>query len=392
MIFRRVTNYFLILILLCFVSCKSTPVNPDSSFPDDGFIRLVIDEKTGSFSLFTLTDPQRRRYEQLFNSREKNASYSSVSIDGNVYRLGDKNFRSALEWQGGNPVLKFESSGITVTQLFTPARTSGSAVDNGVMITYTIANSTNQACSAGLLVLIDTTLGEENRMTPFITETMSIIGETLVEGGTGGRYWISRGNNASLMGSIANPLGNSKAPDYIHFANWKRLHDSSWRLDYSEGRALGSDSAVCYIYEPVLIESGGFITYSIFLTTEDDAWFTALRQPAVTIPQTENTAPQHNTTPPVIIIPAEPVIEFSVIEDIEEEISEITSSDKPVTSIDIFAIEEEILAAAILNNENAEIKTLIKFQEILIQFLNGEIDLNEHDLLEIERAVERLRN
>ena len=388
MIFRRVFIYFIffLLIFFNFSNCKSAPVNPDSSFPDDGFIRLVIDEKTGGFSLFYLANPQRMRYEELFHSSESSASYTSVSINGNISRLGDKNTRPVLEWQRGNPVLKFESNGIIITQAFSPVRTSGSAVDNGVMITYTIRNSTAQASSVGLLLLLDTTLGEERKMIPFITETLSITSETLLDGSSSGRYWISRGNSASLMGSIANPLGNTKPPDYIHFANWKRLHDSAWRLEYSQGRTLGSDSAVCYIYEPVLIERGGVITYSIFLATEDENWI-KVRQPAEIVTQE-----QEIILPVTIHIP-EPEVQLPAAQTpaVKEEIPVNDVSGAPVT-IDIYAIEEEVLNAAIINNENAEIMTLIRLQEILIQFLNGEIVLNEQDLSEIERAVQRLRN
>ena len=386
MIFRRLLAPVVILILFGFSNCKSVPdsVNAETSFSSNEFFRIDINESRGNFFLYYLSDARRMHYEQLFNSRNLPGSYTSISVDGKVFRLGDSHFPAVLEWLNGNPVLKFEYHGIIVTQVFSLVRTDSSAVNNGVMITYTIYNFMNQDSSVGLTVLIDTTLGEEKNKTPFIIhsddssgETRSVTTETLIEGETGSRYWVSRGSNAALIGSIIDPLDSeAKAPDFIHFANWKRLHNSKGRLNYSQGRALGSDSAVSYIYEPVLIESGNVISYRIFLTTDDADWGISVEEPQDQTHEPELQMEQEYVTaaapiaeePPAPAIPVMPAVKF-----------------------DLAAMEEEILAAAIENNEHAEVQILIRLHDILVQFVKGEIDLSEQDLLDIERAIERLK-
>jgi len=61
-------------------------------------------------------------------------------------------------------------------------------------------------------------------------------------------------------------------------------------------------------------------------------------------------------------------------------------------SINIPAIEAEARREAAAKHENVNIVTLLKLQEIINQFLNGQILLNEMDLTEIEKAIERHRN
>lgn len=385
MIFRKLLMLFISLILLGLLNCKSVPdtANANSLFPSNEFIRLDINEGRGNFFLFYLSDSNRMRYEQLFNSREQSASYTSISVDGKIFRLGDRHFPAVFEWLDGHPVLKFEYQDIIVTQVFSPVRTVNSTVNNGAMITYTIYNFRDHVSSVGLTVLIDTMLGEENKMTPFVVfgkssgdEAKSITSETLIEGESG-KYWVSKGSNAALIGSVADPLDReAKAPDFIHFANWKRLFDSAWRLNYSQGRSFSSDSAVMYIYEPAFIESGSVISYRIFLTTDDADWDIYI-PPALELvvqePELQEIVREHE---PVIITTA-PVI-----------------AEKPpepaVNKFNLAAIEEEVLAAAIENNEHAEIQMLIRLQDILVQFLNGKMDLSAQDLSDIERAIERL--
>jgi len=367
--------FFFILTLSALSGCKSIQTPDDTVFPNDGLIRLEINEKTGGFSIYGLIESQRNRYEPLFNAGEQSASYASININGKVQRLGSGSFKPSLEWQDGKPVLQFGSSDITVTQTFTPVRTAGSISDNGVMITYNIYNNGSQSVLAGLRVLLDTTLGEQSGMVHFITENQTVANETKIEGNAG-RYWISRGRNVSLMGSIANPLSeeiNAAAPDYVHFANWKRLNDSSWALDYSGGRTFNSDSAVCYFFLPVLLESGASITFVIFLTTEDSNWDISVSD-RQTAGYEENAYLILNEEPSRAAVTASPAQESAAL------------------NIDIAAIEKEALAAAVLNNENAEIQTLKMLQDILVRFINGEINLGEQDLLEIERAIERLRD
>jgi hypothetical protein len=359
-IFRRSLVLSILLTFLILNSLSASEIT-------NGYVRLILHERTGRFSLYYLSEPDAMRYEPLFNGREPAASYLSVSVNGNIYRLGDsKNFQTRLERQNGNPAFVFESSFLTVSEVFSPVRTANSHFANGVMITVTIQNTADRPASVGLRILIDTELGEGRGRIPFLTNSQIITNEMLIEGTSGELFWVSRGQRTALMGSIVNPVDfNSRVPDFVHIANWKRLNDVSWRLRYSEGRSFNSlpysirDSAVCYYYEPAALENDEIFTFSIVLTTEDMEWYNS-------------------------IVPPQVVVEPAAVES--------PATERGAPTIDITAIEQEAIANAAENNEDAGTLTLVKLQEILDQFISGEIELNEHDLLEIEGSINRLRN
>jgi hypothetical protein len=330
----------------------------------DGYLRLILNERTGDFSIFFLFDPGGMRYETLFNTSVPSASFLSVNVDGRIYRLGEsRTFRTSYERLDGNPALVFESSFLKISETFSPVKTANSPVVNGVRITINVTNTGIQRSSVGLRMLIDTHLGEGRGRVPFITNSQVITNETLIEGTSGERFWLSRGERVTLMGSILDPFNSSKPPDFVHIANWKRLNDVPWKLRYYEGQSFNNipysigDSAVCYYYEPAALESGRSFTYTIFLTTEDISWYNAA------------------------ILP-EPVRE------VQREIPRVIEA----PTINVAALEASALTEAAENSEDADALLLLKLQAILEQFLAGDMYLNEQDLTEIERSINRLRN
>ena len=354
MIPRRFPVLFIVLFI--------TVLNLNAADNMSGYLRLIIHERTGSFSLFYLSDPASVRYEPLFNASDPAASFISVSVNGRIYRLGQsKAFSTAYERINGNPALVFESPFLRVSEIFSPVRTANSPGVNGVRITINIENTGSYRANVGLRMLLDTHLGEARGMVPFITNNQLIESETLIRGLSGDKFWLSIGENVTLMGSILNPFNTSKPPDFVHIANWKRLNDVPWRLRYFEGRSLNNipysigDSAVCYYYEPLPLESGKSFTYSIFLTTEDVAWYSSAVLPP----------PPGGKKPPRV--PAEG------------------------SRVNIAALEEAVLAEA-GNEEDAATLALLRLQAVLDQFIAGEIQLNEYDLMEIEESIDRFRN
>ena len=332
----------------------------------DGFFRLILNERNGNFSIYFLFDPGASRYEGLFNTTIPSASFLSVSVDGRIHRLGEsRTFRTSYETVEGNPALVFESRSLKISEIFSPVKTANSSVVNGVRITINVENK-GQRSNVGLRLLLDTHLGEGRGKVPFITNSQVITNETLIEGTSGERFWLSRGDRVSLMGSILSPLNNSRPPDFVHMANWKRLNDVPWRLRYFEGRSFNNipysigDSAVCYYYEPAVLENGGSFSYTIFLTTEDIAWYNGA------------------------------ILPESAREGQGEAQTETPRAGAP--TINFAALYESAITEAAEFNEHPDTMLLLKLQAILDQFLAGEINLNEHDLTEIERSINRLRN
>lgn len=328
----------------------------------DGNIRLRVNEKNGSFSLYYLSDPASSRYEPLFNAKEPKASALSVNINRVVYKLGEsRSFRVRVETLNDFPIIFFEASGLTVSQAFTPVKTLNSYETNGIMMTVTITNIGEKAVSAGLRTLLDTHLGEKNKDgAHFVTNNQIITSEALFRGATDELFWISKNQDYSLMGSIFNPLDiTSKVPDYVHFANWRRFYNKKWELDFSRARSFNywpyapNDSAVCYFYEPASLEAGSSFTYNILLTVEDLSMYNF-------------GSAAYNYHP-----------------------AEDDSQAERARGSDALNIDAADYGG--VSNNNSKLLLMYMLQETLNRFLAGEIYLNDNDLDQIERSINELR-
>ena len=371
--------------------------NLSASEAVNGYIRLILNESSGRYSIYFLSNPNSSRYEPLFSGDDPATSYASVLINGKVYRLGGKYFKSRIEKQGnGFPSFIFEGENITVTQVFTPIKSANSKFINGVMITYTIQNTGGEEAATGLRILIDTDLNEKLSNT-FLTGEQVVKNETLLEGHSGQRFWISRGKNTALMGSIINPVDrDAKTPDFIHFANWKRLNDAPWKIKYVKKRSFTNapfsinDSAVCYYFDPQVLVPGSEFTYSIVLSTEDIDWYNSLQVNAPVVAAAPSPA---KTTTPAKPAPAKPAPAVAPPPAPAAAPAPVSAVEKPdiAPTIDIKQIEMDAYAEAKANGEDVEAYTLKKYQSILNQFIAGEIQLNEQDINDLEKAIEWYR-
>jgi hypothetical protein len=244
-----------------------------------GLIRLVIHEYTGRFSLYCLTDPSSGRYEPLFTHQDPRTSFLAVNVNNRVYRLGEAAIFSIVVDEGDPtaPAIVFRSPFLLVRQEFLFIRTPGSAEVNGVKIAVHIENLDAKAAAVGLRMLIDTNLGEVYGEIPFETDRQRISTEAGVNGMALDQWWVSRNGRLSLMGSIF--AGADRNPDFLHFANWKRLNDMPWKIGYVEGRNFNyppysiGDSAVCYYYEPEHVPPRESLSYGIFLAAGSGGGF-----------------------------------------------------------------------------------------------------------------------
>jgi len=346
-------------------------------------IRLIVNQTTGGFTLSLRAAPDARRFDMMFND-EMAASYASVNIDGNIQRLGNKNNRPVFEKQDDALTFVYNVDDIIITQVFTPVNTSSSLHVNGINISFKIQNTGSQSHSVGLRMLLDTHLGEGIGRTHFTTADQSISSEKIIIDAQTAKYWISKSSRTSLMGSIINPIDNTmKAPDYIIFGGWKRLYDTNWDYAYKEGRTFSGDSAVCYYFEPVIIERGKSITYTIFLTAEDTEWFSqqniagTQQNPQSAQQVSQDLQPQQtslqNGQTPAQSLQVQPNLQntHQVIEPVQNNTVQIIA---PVSQYK----EEEIL-------------NLMSLSDLLNRFIRGEVELNEQNLNEIENAVKKFR-
>jgi hypothetical protein len=340
--------FALFLVLLNFLSFLA------AAEYDEGIIRLVLNESTGRFSLYTRANSQ---YEALFTDEDPRSSFISVNINDRFYKLGDTlSFRSRMGTDPVRPSFIFESPQTLITQEFSFIRIGNSVSANGVEMRITIENLSSQEVRAGFRFLLDTHLGEPGSLPHFYSEHRTINSETLITRGGNEKYWVSANNNLSFMGSI-NPF-NGAPPDSVHLANWKRLNDVSWKLPFENGRNFNSppysigDSAVCYYYEPRILAAGEKFTVSILLGVGNTG-FSQIQQTAVaasnpapaapaSVPVPEASASASNSAPDRLgLSPIQIEWDLAVLHELLYQIDEHLINEA-VTEAELAAIEQTL--------------------------------------------------
>ena len=258
----------IIFINLMLLMLQSLAVLGAAEF-SEGRVKLVLNENTGRFSLYYLTDIKKERYQSFFVDKDPRTSFVSILVDDKSYRLGDSTaFRIKVQNEGSKPAIVFESAALEVVQEFEFIRTGGSTLANGVKMTIRVTNRGEKSIPIGIRFVLDTALGE-NTPNHFYTDKQQVSSELALTSKDSDSFWVSKNDTLGLMGSIV--TAESARPDLVHFANWKRLNDASWKVSPSNGRNFNllpysiGDSAVAYYYDPVAIPRGGVRSVSVLL-------------------------------------------------------------------------------------------------------------------------------
>jgi hypothetical protein len=273
-------TYIFLTAILFFINALS---NLGAAEYSDGRIKLVIDEKLGRFSLYYMTDVEKKTYEPLFWDKDKRTSFLSAYINGKEYKLGNSSeFKMIIRGEKNKPSLVFESAFLSIAQDFSFIRTASSGVSNGVRIDVRLESWSPKMVEAGARLMVDTHLGEKT-VPPFRTDLRPIGSETLIDKTSPDQYWVSRNGNYGLMGSIF--VEGTETPDFVQFANWKRMNGARFKVNYVQGRSFNAtpfsvkDSAVCYFLDIRPMNRWDRRVMTVLLAAEDDYGFEGEKLP-----------------------------------------------------------------------------------------------------------------
>lgn len=308
----------------------------------EGRMKLVLHENTGRFSLYYLTDIKKERYQSLFVDKDPRTSFLGILVDDKSYRLGESTaYRIKIQTGNTKPAIIFESSAIDVVQEFEFIRTGGSTLANGVKMNIRVTNKGEKSVPIGIRFLLDTSLGE-NSTNHFYTDLQQIPSELGLSKEANDAFWISKNDDLGLMGSIVYP--GIARPDLVHFANWKRLNDTSWKISPSNGRNFNllpysiGDSAISYYFDPAIVPRGSTRTVSILLSFASDRGFdTVGRSVEGDISQLLGSAKSGTVTDELSLR-----TDLIMIGDVITQIDSLLSSQKAVSPEDLAALESII--------------------------------------------------
>ena len=230
-----------------------------------GRLKVVLHEEIGRYSLYYLSDLKEKTYLALFLDEDPRTSVMNVLVDNKIYRIGDHyDFKGRAELFSNGIRFIWESKTLQISQEFIPIVSNTKPLEDGVKITLSVENISEQDLVVGVRLLFDTYLGEDKNL-HFKTDTISKIERELtIAKDNMAQYWLSPvPDKQEELGLQCITAGEGiTSPDKIVFANWKRLDDSSWDYETSSSRNFTrppysfNDSAVVHYYDPQNIPQG----------------------------------------------------------------------------------------------------------------------------------------
>jgi hypothetical protein len=234
----------------------------------EGLVKLVVSESTARISLYRLTDVAKSRYEALIFDQDPRTTFATLSADGKLYKLGDSSeLRVSVQRSDTGVRIEFRSASIVVRQNIDFIRSAGSALADGVRVTFALENISEHEVSLGLRYLIDTYLGEKSGTHFFTDKKPRVSSETAILRADADA-WVATPigpyPQATKSGFMIQLSGDGvDRPDKVLLSNWKRLSDATWGFDANSQRNFTlvpysiNDSAAALFWEPVSVARGG---------------------------------------------------------------------------------------------------------------------------------------
>jgi len=229
---------------------------------DQGNVRLVVNDKSGRFSLFQTRSLEKPDYRPLFVANDPTTSQWRVLINKKMSILGDSSlFTTGVEKLDGGAKISWTSTELAVTMRLQFLQATAEAKVVGLRIDVDFLNTGAEALDVGLRWLLDTNLGEKKDHF-FLPDGTAINGErSLIPPYPA--FWSSSSPTEDDLGLHVFLGGACTPPQQVIFANWKRLKDAPWSFDVQTGREFNllpysyNDSAVLQLYPIQTLEAKG---------------------------------------------------------------------------------------------------------------------------------------
>jgi hypothetical protein len=353
----------IVLLVCCTFLCFSLDLH-------NGRIRLVLHKNMGRFSLYYLSNPEKKKYTSFLLDQDVRTTTLSIVVNNKVYRLGDTgSFKEKIEETSVGARFIWKSKQLEIIEDFVFTTSSNVSETDGITVTLTIANISDAELEVGVRYLFDTYLGESKNY-HFKTNTIEKIeNETMFEKKNMIQYWISPLPKSDPPVGFQVVTGGSgiTQPDKIIFANWKRLNDTPWTYSESSSRNFNlrpysiNDSAVCHYYYPKKLSPGSRMRITILMLNYNEsstAYFAETQEKDVkeileeasstsssptTIEKTEDTITSSSLSDQIIA--DIDTLEF-LLKMIDERIKTKDISDKDLSTMEkiLFEIKEHIMA------------------------------------------------
>ena len=258
-----------------------------------GLVQLTLHEQLGRFTLSVRDGSSPSGYRPLFFDDDPRTSVLAIAVGNRVFRLGESSsFEMTVSDDADAPGFVWTSQQLEVAESFEFISSAPGRPVDGVRVTLSIRNVSEEYLEVGARYIFDTNLGEDGSNHFSLSNGEGVSRELAMRGSSTSNYWASGPQDGSPTLLItANGAGTTR-PDRVVFANWKRLSDVSWTYETSSNRNFNlppfsiGDSAASHYYGPGLLargatlsiqfvvgqyQAGGFAAASTVAATTDSA-------------------------------------------------------------------------------------------------------------------------
>ena len=238
---------------------------------------------TNEHLIFTVDDSSGRLAMAVRNGIDQNSllfydqppsSYTLIYTDDDLFVFGsdDGGFSRrptvvdrTIETVWGNGL-------VNVTQTVRFVQREETGVEDGLLLSYKVVNTTSRNMEVGIRILYDTYLGEKDTFHFVFADGSKLEYEAEFETHSMPRSWISRGEKRDepcLRGVLEGRLVTPSRK--VVFANYKSLFQNPVQYRILENHRFHNrphsrnDSAVALYYGPTSLMSGESVTYSTIL-------------------------------------------------------------------------------------------------------------------------------
>lgn len=232
-----------------------------------GLVQLTLHEQLGRFTLSVRDESAASGYRPLFVDDDPRTTVLAIVIGNRVFRLGESStFDMRISDDAVAPGFVWTSQQLEVSESFEFISSAPGRPVDGVQVTLSIRNVSEEDLEVGARYIFDTNLGEEESDHFSLSDGQGVSRELTMRGSSTTNFWVSgpRDGGPSLL-VTANSTGTTR-PDRVVFANWKRLSDVSWTYETSRNRNFNlppfsiGDSAASHYYGPGLLARGATLS------------------------------------------------------------------------------------------------------------------------------------
>ncbi|MGN0491806.1 hypothetical protein [Ruminococcus sp.] len=243
-------------------------VDGESMYND--YIKISCDDDGGLRMYTTNGDPDnpndddKRLLYGLYGSTSHNIIYVDGRTDAYDYMYSSE-MTSEFDAANKTHVSTKSFNGVDIRQNFTFVRSNATGRDDMVEIKYTLTNNDTVAHEAGVRIMIDTMLGD-NDDAPFrIPNVGAVETERTFTGSEIPEYYqvFDSLENPSVISFGTFDKTSSNKADYVQFISWLKSKYTTWDVQTTDGDLIG-DSSVTSVWNPKTLNPGETRTYKMY--------------------------------------------------------------------------------------------------------------------------------